>query len=117
MYIWPDLILQSYQTEAKAKQHNIKNGIFYKIKEITENIVKFIKIDNDTNESGELMQLPINEVPQKLLLCWAYTYHKSQGKTIHGVLCLAQTQHKNFTLRHLLVGLGRGPLGKNIKFE
>ena len=60
------------------------------------------------------MFLPKNEIPEKLLLCWAYTYHKSQGKTIKGVLVLAQTSNKNFTLRHLLVGLGRGPCGKNI---
>ena len=114
MYIWPGIILQSYKTDAKAKQYNIKNGIFYKIKEITQNDVKFVKINDKEEESDELMHLPINEIPEKLLLCWAYTYHKSQGKTIKGVLELAQTSNKNFTLRHLLVGLGRGPCGKNI---
>ena len=109
MYIWPCLILQAYTTEHKAKQYNIKNGLFYEIVEITENIIKF------KNSNDELMQLSNLEIPQKMLLCYAYTYHKSQARTIKGTLRLAQTNHNNFSQRHLIVGLGRAPRGIDVQ--
>ena len=71
---------------------------------------------NDKNEEiGDLMCLPKEEIPQKLLLCYAYTYHKSQARTIHGSIRLTQTQHKNSSQRHLIVGLRRAPNGLNIQ--
>ena len=59
MYIWPKLILQAYTTDKKAKQYNIKNGLFYEIVEIIENIIIF------KNSNDELMQLPKLEIPKK----------------------------------------------------
>ena len=109
MYIWPGLILQAYTTEHKANQFNIKNGLFYEIVEIAENIIKF------KNSDDESMELPKAEIPQKMLLCYAYTYHKSQARTIQGSLRLAQTNHKNFSQRHLIVGLGRAPKGIDLQ--
>ena len=67
---------------------------------------------NDTNIE---MSVPIDEVPAKLLLCYAYTYHKSQARTIKGSIRLAQTDHTYFSLRHLIVGLGRSPLGQDVQ--
>ena len=72
MYIWTGLILQAYTTKHKAKQYNIKNGLFYEIVEITKNIIKF------KNSDDESMELPKAENPQKMLLCYAYTYHKGR---------------------------------------
>ena len=53
MYVWSGLILQAYTTEHKAKQYNIKNGLFYEIAEITENIIMF------KNSNNEMMQRSI----------------------------------------------------------
>ena len=67
------------------------------------------------NSNDESMELPKAEIPQKMLLCYAYTYHKSQARTIKGTLKLAQTNHKNFSQRHLIVGLGRAPKGIDVQ--
>ena len=89
--------------------------MFYKIIEINDGVITFQYLDNDQKLSGDLMYLTKDEIAHKLLLCYAYTYHKTQGRTIHGIIRLAETSSKNFTLRHLIVGLGRGPEGKNIQ--
>jgi ATP-dependent exoDNAse (exonuclease V) alpha subunit len=115
MYIWPGLILQSNITEQKA-QYNIKNGLFYKIIKVSETVT-FKKIDTHEEETGDEMFIDIEEIPSMLLLSYAYTYHKSQARTIHGTIRLAQTSHKRFSQRHLIVGLGRAPNGKDIQVE
>ena len=112
LHIWPGLILQSSCIEKKSNKivsYNLKNGLCYRVLEINNEIVTFIQLDNNLDNIGESM------VPYKSLLRYALTYHKSQATTIPGSLRLAQTDHKYFTLRHLIVGLGRGPLGVNIQ--
>ena len=113
MYIWPGIILQSYCTEKKT----LKNGLFYKVIEITnehDNIVTIVKLDKDMKETIDQMSIVKKDVPCKLVLSYAFTYYKAQGRTIKGSIRLAQTDHKYFTLRHLIVGLGRAPLGKDV---
>ena len=118
LYIWPGLILQSSCIERKSNKivsYNLKNGLCYRVLEINNEIVTFIQLDNNLDNIGESMSIATAEVPYKLLLRYALTYHKSQATTIPGSLRLAQTDHKYFTLRHLIVGLGRGPLGVDIQ--
>lgn len=40
-----------------------------------------------------------------------FTYYSSQAGTITGELRLCDTDHRHFTTRHLIVGLGRDPHG------
>ena len=49
-------------------------------------------------ELGEQMRLP-----------HAIAYFSSQARTIYSGLRLTQTSHKLFTMRRLIVGLGRAP--------
>ena len=95
--------------------YNLKNGLCYRVSEINNEIVTLIQLDNNLDNIGESMSIATAEVPYKLLLRYALTYHKSQATTIPGSLRLPQTDHKYFTLRHLIVGLGRGPLGVDIQ--
>ena len=89
--------------------------MFYKIIEIIEGVVTFKYLDNDQKESGDFMYLPKDEIPHKMLLCYAYTYHKTQGRTIRGSIRLAETSSRNFSLRHLIVGSGRAPEGIDLQ--
>ena len=118
LHIWPGLILQSSCIEKKSNKivsYNLKNGLCYRVLDINNEIVTFIQLDNNLDNIGESMSIATAEVPYKLLLRYALTYHKSQATTIPGSLRLAQTDHKYFTLRHLIVGLGRGPLGVDVQ--
>ena len=75
---------------------------------------------NDEDEPlGTSFVLTIQELGSKMRLSHAITYFSSQARTIHGELrlALAQTSSKLFTLRHLIVGLGRGPVGADIQVE
>ena len=44
-------------------------------------------------------------------LTHAFTYYLSQARTITGELRLCDTDHRHFTLRHLVVGSVRAPNG------
>ena len=47
----------------------------------------------------------------------ALTYFSTQARTIHGGIRLAQTSHNNFTLRDLVLALGRAPRGCDVQVE
>ena len=66
---------------------------------------------------GDAFVLSKEELSSKMRLCHAITYFSSQARTIVGPLRLAQSNSKLFTLRHLIVGLGRGPVGADIQVE
>ena len=74
-----------------------------------------IKLDKDMNDTIIEFSITIYEVPAKLLLCYAYTYYKAQARTIKGSIRLAQTHHTYFSLRHLIVGIGRSPCGQDVQ--
>jgi hypothetical protein len=61
--------------------------------------------------------LTADELGNKMRLSYAITYFSSQARTINGPLRLAQTSSRNFSLRHLIVGLGRGPSSRDIQVE
>jgi len=56
-------------------------------------------------------------VAAKLRLTHAITYFSSQARTILGSLRLVDTASQHFTLRHLIVGLGRAPNGSDVQVE
>ena len=58
--------------------------------------------------------MPEKEVVRDLRLQHAITYDSSQARTIYGPLRLEQTDHRHFSHRRLIVGLGRGPVGSQI---
>ena len=66
---------------------------------------------------GERFLMDKMELGSKMRLTHAITYFSSQARTIVGGLRLARTSSRLFTLRHLIVGLGRAPIGADVQVE
>ena len=107
-FLWPGLILASATTDRL-----LKNGLRYKILEVGET-TSLQRVDDEGRAKGEPFQMPEKEVVRDLRLQHAITYDSSQARTIYGPLRLEQTSHRHFSHRRLIVGLGRGPVGRQI---
>ena len=106
----------------KSHEKHFKNGVRYKVKDITDedddqHNFEMIAITDEDKETGESFIMTTAELGNKMRLSYAITYFSSQARTINRPLRLAQTSNKNFTLRHLIVGLGRGPASRDIEVE
>ena len=119
MWIYEGIVLVA---RCKTNEKPLKNGVRYKVKAIAEedddqNNFEMIAVTDDNQETGESFVMTTAELGNKMRLSYAITYFSSQARTINGPLRLAQTSSKNFTLRHLIVGLGRGPSSRDIQVE
>jgi len=79
--------------------------------------VAIVRISDAGEPRGEPFELSLEEVARDLRLTHALCYYSCQARTIHGPLRLAQTDCRWFTLRHLIVGLGRAPAGSEVEVE
>jgi hypothetical protein len=111
-FLWPGLILASATTE-RGSRANLKNGLRYRILEVGETTT-LIRVDDEGLAKGKSFQMKEKEVVRDLRLQHAITYDGSQARTIYGPLRLEQTRHRHFSHRRLIVGLGRGPVGRHI---
>jgi hypothetical protein len=66
---------------------------------------------------GESLSLNQERLTEILRLSHAISYFSSQARTIVGGLRLSQTDHKFFSVRHLIVGLGRAGEGEGVEVE
>ena len=119
MWIYKGIVLIA---KCKGNAKNIKSGVRYQVKEITEedenkHNFEMIAVADDNREIGESFIMTPEDLGSKVRLSYAITYFSIQARTINGPLRLAQTSHSNFTLRHLIVGLGRGPVSSDIQVE
>ena len=125
MRVWTGIVLIA---RCGSKEQHLKNGVRYKLLAITaesdsddEEAVpsnfEMTAVNDEDEPLGTSFVLTIQELGSKMRLSHAITYFSSQARTIHGGLRLAQTSSKLFTLRHLIVGLGRGPVGADIQVE
>jgi len=126
MKVWAGIVLIA---RCGSKEQNLKNGVRYKLLAITAESdsdddeeaaspnFEMTAVDDEDKPLGTSFVLTIQELGSKMRLSHAITYFSSQARTIHGGLRLAQTSSKLFTLRHLIVGLGRGPVGADIQVE
>jgi len=73
--------------------------------------------DDDNQVKGEPFIMDAAELGTKMRMTYAITYFSSQARTLKGGVRLAQTDSERFTLRHLVVGLGRSPTGANVQVE
>jgi len=73
--------------------------------------------DDDNQVKGEPFTMDAAELGTKMRMTYAITYFSSQARTLKGGVRLAQTDSERFTLRHLVVGLGRSPTGANVQVE
>ena len=71
---------------------------------------------NDRNEGvGQTFMISEEDLARTMRLTHALTYHSTQARTVIGDIRLCETRHRLFTLRYLIVGLGRAPLGQNVQ--
>ena len=119
MNFWEGIALMA---RCGSNEKHLKNGVLFKIVEITD------EGDEDPNfeprrvkDQGELVGdsflMSKEELGSKMRLTHAITYFSSQARTIVGGLRLSQTDSRLFTLRHLIVGLGRAPIGADVQVE
>ena len=73
------------------------------------------------NDKGEKVSQTFMRSKQDLAktmrLTHEFTYYSSQARTLRGDLRLCDTDHRHFSLRHLIVGLGRAPCGDAVQVE
>ena len=100
----------------------MKNGVRYKVVAITDeddgdHCFELRRVKDKGEAVGESFVMEKKELGSKMRLPHAITYFSSQARTIVGGLRLAQTDSRLFTLRHLIVGLGRAPIGADVQVE
>ena len=78
---------------------------------------KLALCDDDDAVKGAPFIMDATELGTKMRMTYAITYFSCQARTLKGGVRLAQTDSARFTLRHLVVGLGRSPTGDNVQVE
>ena len=113
MLLWPGLELQGCVIEQKG----IYNGLRYRVQAVDQDVCSVREISDDGKEKGDAIEVAIAEVSKKLWLAYAVTYDSSQARTYYGKVRLVETWRRNFTLRKLIVGLGRAPESVQLEVE
>jgi hypothetical protein len=113
MRLWTGIVLMA--VVGSAHKH-LKNGLRYRVEEVGV-AVQLARVDDGGAVRGEPFQMGLADVARDLRLTHALCYYSCQARTIHGPLRLAQTDSRWFTLRHLIVGLGRAPAGNCVEVE
>ena len=104
-FCWPGLELQAGQTDNK-----LKNGIRYTVETVDAlncTLVKETESLTMATASVAVLFRPIH----------ALTIDSSQARTLMGGVRVVETNHSFFTLRRLIVALGRSPTGAYVQVE
>ena len=112
MYVWPGRVLMEQSGDPK-----VTNGIRYLVSGIPDGEFELTPIDDNDKATGTSFRMDAAELGVKMRLTHAITYFSSQARTIHGSLRLTETSHPLFSIRHLIVGLGRAPVGCNVEVQ
>jgi len=107
MWVWPGLEVQAAKTERK---HGLKNAVLYRT----------LQIDQDTcqlTRGEETLTVPTTEMTKLFRPTHALTIDSSQSRTIMGQLLITETDHPHFSLRRLVVALGRSPKACNVQVQ
>ena len=116
MLLWQGMVLQSAVSDKNA-EIPLLNGLRYKVCSVSSDTSRLVRVNDDMEEIKEQFELETKLVPAKLRLTYAITYDSSQARTLHDGVILTQTDHTNFTLRRLIVGIGRAPYGADVQVE
>ena len=119
MKVWEGIVLMA---RCGSKEKHLKNGVRYKIVAVTDegeegHYFELRRVKDQGELVGESFLMSKEELGSKMRLTHAVTYFSTQARTIVGALRLAQTSSRLFTLRHLIVGLGRAPIGAHVQVE
>ena len=107
MHVWPGIKLQAC---VKQREQNIVYGLEYEILSTTDMTVQLRQLhpSGDAAKHGEPFELPHEETANKFRLQHALCYYTAQGRTLRdGLVICADTDHAMFSIRHLIVGIGR----------
>ena len=109
MLLWPGLALQAAATD---RQHQLKkNALRHTIESVDAQHCKLVR------ENGETLTVPTLDVAKLFRLVHAITYDSSQARTLYGGIRLTELENPHFSLRRLIVGLGRSPTGALVQLE
>ena len=123
MKIWEGIVLMARVKGGmlKVKQEDddwvtLQNGRRYQVVAIavTEGGATEFEmacVDDEDKKVSETFMMSEEDLARTMRLTHAFTYYSSQARTIRGELRLCDTDHRHFTLRTLIVGLGRAPRG------
>jgi len=126
MWVWEGIVLMAV---CSSNEQHLKNGLRYRVVAIedaensTEDephyVFELARVgdDNEFAAGTKSFTLDEKELGSKLRLTHAVTYFSSQARTVKGRLRLSQTSNRLFTIRHLIVGLGRAPAGSAVQVE
>ena len=114
MNVWPGIVLMAIVPQSTAI---IKNGVRYEVLVANDNQFELVAINDDGARTASSFIINKKQLGCQFRLTHAITYFSSQARTIHGGVRLAQTNHKRFILRHLILGLGRAPRGCDVQVE
>ena len=115
MLIWQGIVLMAIVPQSTTL---VKNGVRYEVLNMEGgNHFELVAINDDGARTATSFIVDKKELGSNFRLTHALTYFSAQARTIHGGVRLAQTSHKNFTLRHLVLGLGRAPRGCDVQVE
>jgi hypothetical protein len=108
MFVWIGLVVIGC-----GNNNRIKNGLRYRVVDIKDDMFSIIRIDDDDQLVDDIrIEMEVDELTMSSRLSHAVTYFSQQARTIKCSLRLLNTENKNFTIRHLIVGLGRSPEGR-----
>ena len=114
MWLRNDMILMAIM---KSSDAICKNGVRYRLTTISKDCFTFHRVCDEDKQAGEPFTLTTKETAERMRLTYAITYFSSQARTIHSPLRLTDTGHVHYSLRHLIVGLGRAPEGNIVQVE
>ncbi len=108
--------------QPSGKTVTLQNGRRYQVMAIAvteDGSTEFeVACVNDKDEKvSETIMMSEEDLARTMRLTHAFTYYSSQARTITGELRLCVTDHRHFSLRHLIVGLGRAPRGDIVQVE
>ena len=103
-FCWPGLELQAGKTEGE-----IKNGIRF--------TVQSVDLFNCVLKGHAIFTMATASVAELFRPTHALTIDSSQARTLMGGVKIVETDHSFFTLRRLIVALGRSPTGACVQVE
>jgi hypothetical protein len=110
MRLWNGIVLMAI---VGSSHKLLKNGLRYRVEEVAAT-ARLVRIDDAV---AAPCQMSLEDVVRDLRLTHALCFYSCQACTIHGKLRLTQTDSRLFMLRHLIVGLGRTPAGREVEVE
>ena len=114
MLVWPGIVLMAIVPQSTAL---VKNGVRYEVVVANDTQFDLVAINDDGVRTAASFIVDKKELGSNFRPTHALTYFSTQARTIHGGIRLAQTSHKKFTLRDLVLGLGRAPRGCDVQVE